>query len=62
LYKVCKDDAIKYCNAKRVWHDWSTDVDEGPLVLPCLYHHIRDQGDDNNNKVKKIYKIIIIFE
>jgi hypothetical protein len=46
LFKECKDDAVKYCNAKAEWADWTTDVDNNPLVLPCLYHHIHEQDDN----------------
>lgn len=56
LYKACKEDARSVCSAKTTWDDESTDVDNGPLVLPCLYHHIHDQDDSGEDKSKKISK------
>lgn len=50
LYQNCRDDAIKLCSAKPVWQDWSTDVDNGPLVLPCLFHHLSDENDDGDDE------------
>lgn len=50
LYKACKGDAVNFCSAKPNWQDWTTDVDNGPLVLPCLYHHIHEQEDDNDEQ------------
>uniref|UniRef100_A0A1A9W503 Golgi apparatus protein 1 n=1 Tax=Glossina brevipalpis TaxID=37001 RepID=A0A1A9W503_9MUSC len=40
LYKHCRDDAIKYCRAKRLWDDiidTQMDPERGPLILPCLH-------------------------
>jgi hypothetical protein len=28
---------------KNNWHEIGYSADEGPLVLPCLYHHIDDK-------------------
>ncbi|CAF0970601.1 unnamed protein product [Brachionus calyciflorus] len=53
LYKACKEDAVKNCKAKPNWQDWTTDVDNGPLVLPCLYHLIHDDNDDDGSAEKK---------
>ncbi len=47
LFKVCKEDAINICSAQSNWHETGIDVNVGPLVLPCLFHHI----DDENKKV-----------
>lgn len=50
LFKACKDDAVKYCNANSKWDDWTTNVDNGPLVLPCLFHLIHDEDDQTDSK------------
>ncbi len=36
---------------KNNWHKIGYSADEGPLVLPCLYHNI----DDKNNKAGPEY-------
>ena len=51
LYGACKNDAIKFCHAKQSWSDSTTDVDNDPLVLPCLFHKLHE--DDPNEKVRK---------
>ena len=63
LFKICKNDAINICNAKSDWHEWGTNVDEGPLVLPCLYHHI-DDAENKVNSIKSLFssqKLFLIF-
>ncbi|XP_055383667.1 Golgi apparatus protein 1 [Condylostylus longicornis] len=41
LYRLCRDDAIKYCHAKKDWdgdgEGGQMDPERGPLVLPCLH-------------------------
>ena len=49
LFKECRKDAVDYCKAKLTWNDWTTDVDNGPMILSCLYHHIHEQEDDDDN-------------
>lgn len=51
LYRECRDDAIKYCHAKKSWSDDPNHMDpqRGPLVLPCLY---RLSNQDDNAAVK----------
>lgn len=46
LYRACKDDAIKFCKAKKTWDNDVQDMDpeRGPLILPCL-HRYAYQGD-----------------
>lgn len=42
LYSQCKDDAIKFCHAKKSWADIDKeqmDPERGPLVLPCLHRY-----------------------
>ena len=42
LYRSCKDDAIKFCRAKKTWADLDTaqmDPERGPLILPCLHRY-----------------------
>lgn len=42
LYSQCKDDAIRFCHAKKVWADIDNehmDPERGPLVLPCLHRY-----------------------
>ncbi|XP_055609090.1 Golgi apparatus protein 1-like isoform X1 [Uranotaenia lowii] len=42
LYRNCKDDAIKFCRAKKTWADLDTaqmDPERGPLILPCLHRY-----------------------
>ena len=45
FYAACKADAVKFCNAPKKWHDWSTSVEGKSVVLPCLYHHVKDDDD-----------------
>ncbi|XP_034108059.1 Golgi apparatus protein 1 isoform X1 [Drosophila albomicans] len=52
LYKHCRDDAIKYCRAKRQWddvQDVQMDPERGPLILPCL--HRMAYSEDKNQKL-----------
>jgi golgi apparatus protein 1 len=51
LYRECRDDAIKFCHAKKSWSDDPLHMDpqRGPLVLPCLY---RLSNQDDNAAVK----------
>ncbi|XP_055546541.1 Golgi apparatus protein 1 isoform X1 [Wyeomyia smithii] len=42
LYRNCKDDAIRFCKAKKTWADLDSaqmDPDRGPLILPCLHRY-----------------------
>ncbi|XP_058449131.1 Golgi apparatus protein 1 isoform X1 [Malaya genurostris] len=42
LYRNCKDDAIRFCKAKKNWADLDTaqmDPERGPLILPCLHRY-----------------------
>ncbi|CAO1434349.1 unnamed protein product [Diamesa serratosioi] len=42
LYKSCKNDAVKFCHAKKSWADMSPeqmDPERGPMVLPCLHRY-----------------------
>nr|XP_029727793.1 Golgi apparatus protein 1-like isoform X1 [Aedes albopictus] len=42
LYRNCKDDAIRFCKAKKTWADLETgqmDPERGPLILPCLHRY-----------------------
>ncbi|XP_058822591.1 Golgi apparatus protein 1-like isoform X2 [Topomyia yanbarensis] len=42
LYRNCKDDAIRFCRAKKTWADVDTaqmDPERGPLILPCLHRY-----------------------
>lgn len=42
LYQQCKEDAIKFCHAKKTWADVENeqmDPERGPLVLPCLHRY-----------------------
>ena len=49
LYEACRNDAIQFCHAKQSWSDSTTDVDNDPLVLPCLFHKLHE--DDPDEKV-----------
>lgn len=42
-FRNCKDDAIRFCNAKKTWADLDTaqmDPERGPMILPCLHRYI----------------------
>jgi len=41
LYTHCRDDAVHFCHAKKVWYDdpERMDPERGPMVLPCLYRY-----------------------
>ena len=48
MYRYCRSDAISLCSAKQEWYDWSTVVDNGPLILPCLFHHMHIDDNDSD--------------
>lgn len=35
LFRSCRDDAVRFCHAKNMWAD--EQMNQGPLVLACLY-------------------------
>jgi golgi apparatus protein 1 len=43
LYSRCKDEAIKFCHAKKAWDgengEVNMDPERGPLILPCLHRY-----------------------
>ncbi|EDW70463.1 Golgi apparatus protein 1 isoform X2 [Drosophila virilis] len=54
LYKHCRDDAIKYCRAKRQWddiQDVQMDPERGPMILPCL--HRMAYSEDEHQTLRK---------
>ncbi|XP_068148505.1 Golgi apparatus protein 1 isoform X1 [Drosophila tropicalis] len=60
LYKHCRDDAIKYCKAKRQWYDDPTqtqqmDPERGPMILPCL-HRMAYSEDEHQTLRKDCFK------
>ncbi|XP_075159778.1 Golgi apparatus protein 1 isoform X2 [Haematobia irritans] len=60
LYKQCRDDAIKYCHAKKQWDDVANvqmDPERGPLILPCL-HRMAYSDDDQNTLRPACFKEI----
>ena len=40
LFKSCRKDAMALCHEKGDWLDDSTNPDQGPLVLSCLYRNM----------------------
>jgi golgi apparatus protein 1 len=52
LYRECREDAVKYCHAKKSWSDDPNHMDpqRGPLILPCLYR-LSNQDDSAAVKV-----------
>ncbi|KAM8707780.1 hypothetical protein ACLKA7_014850 [Drosophila subpalustris] len=58
LYKHCRDDAIKYCRAKRQWddvQDVQMDPERGPLILPCL-HRMAYSEDEHQTLHKDCFR------
>lgn len=58
LYKNCKQDAVKYCRAKKSWDDVTDaqmDPERGPLILPCL-HRIAYNSDNKIVLRNECYK------
>lgn len=58
LYSQCKDDAIRFCHAKKTWADTDTeqmDPERGPLVLPCL-HRYAYHPDKNMQLTQNCYQ------
>ncbi|EDV97363.1 Golgi apparatus protein 1 isoform X2 [Drosophila grimshawi] len=54
LYKHCRDDAVKYCSAKRQWddvQDVQMDPERGPMILPCL--HRMAYSEDEQQTLRK---------
>ncbi|XP_064598878.1 Golgi apparatus protein 1-like [Liolophura sinensis] len=60
VYKHCHKDAARLCGAQDKWVvQGSTDLDPGPLVLPCLYRHIvhHDKVERScRNEVKRVMR------
>jgi len=47
-YGSCKEDAVKFCKAKKSWADLDSaqmDPERGPLVLPCLHRYAYNTGE-----------------
>ncbi|XP_020816562.1 Golgi apparatus protein 1 isoform X1 [Drosophila serrata] len=58
LYKHCRDDAVKYCRAKRQWDDVQNiqmDPERGPMILPCL-HRMAFSEDETQTLRKDCFK------
>ncbi|SPP77134.1 Golgi apparatus protein 1 isoform X1 [Drosophila guanche] len=58
LYKHCRDDAVKYCRAKRQWDDAQNvqmDPERGPMILPCL-HRMAFSEDEHQTLRKDCFK------
>ncbi|KAH8373528.1 hypothetical protein KR009_012405 [Drosophila setifemur] len=50
LYKHCRDDAVKYCRAKKQWDDAQNiqmDPERGPMILPCLHRMAYSEDEDH---------------
>ncbi|ETN58727.1 golgi family apparatus protein 1 [Anopheles darlingi] len=50
LYRNCKEDAIRFCKAKKSWADLDTaqmDPERGPLILPCLHRYAYPERDES---------------
>lgn len=62
LFENCRDDAVKYCNAKSKWNEVSMGASNDPTVLPCLFHHIHESEDEDGvkteAKVKNYFNVI----
>ncbi|XP_061189977.1 Golgi apparatus protein 1-like isoform X2 [Saccostrea echinata] len=63
LYKKCHKDAQKLCSAPEDWaNPQSMTPDMGPLVLPCLYRHMKQQDEGPKvskqckNEIKRVMK------
>ncbi|XP_033755348.1 Golgi apparatus protein 1-like [Pecten maximus] len=57
LYKHCHQDAYKLCHAPKTWIEQdSTNVELGPMVLPCLFRHMKDHDTDANLQVTRACK------
>ncbi|GLH04957.1 Golgi apparatus protein 1 [Gryllus bimaculatus] len=56
LYRECRDDAARFCHAKRVWVDMDGQMDpeRGPLVLPCLYRYA--YHPDETMKIRRVMR------
>ena len=53
LYKNCHNDAVNLCSAPKEWVEQdSTNVDMNPLILPCLYRHMKHHDDDHEMQVR----------
>ncbi|CAL4139791.1 unnamed protein product, partial [Meganyctiphanes norvegica] len=49
IYTACYNDSVKYCHAKKDWHDTSNsdNVDKGTMVLPCLFRYAYHPREDH---------------
>ncbi|XP_017101491.2 Golgi apparatus protein 1 isoform X2 [Drosophila bipectinata] len=58
LYKHCRDDAVKYCRAKKQWDDAQSiqmDPERGPMILPCL-HRMAFSEDEHQTLRPECFK------
>ena len=57
VHEKCRKDAVKFCNENGVWYERTTNVEQGPLVLACLFHHINPTNieDDDNQPKQKVF-------
>ncbi|OWF45073.1 Golgi apparatus protein 1-like [Mizuhopecten yessoensis] len=57
LYKHCHQDAFKLCHAPKTWIEQdSTNVELGPMVLPCLFRYMKDHDTDPELQVTRACK------
>lgn len=53
LYKHCRKDAKKFCHAPENWHDAdSTNPEQGPWTLGCLYRNMKQSIKDPDHQVR----------
>lgn len=53
LFKHCHSDAKKLCHASDDWVKVeSTDVNNSPMILPCLYRHMKHHDKDPELQVR----------
>lgn len=61
LYRACRDDAVKFCNAKKTWADvdgqQAMDPERGPLVLPCLHRYAYPENSTMQLKQKCLVEV-----
>ncbi|XP_035902218.1 Golgi apparatus protein 1 isoform X1 [Anopheles stephensi] len=60
LYRSCKDDAIRFCKAKKTWADLDTaqmDPERGPLILPCLHRYAYPEKEEMRLKPECLQEV-----
>ena len=60
LYKFCKADAVRLCNAPAKWSEWLVNEDSPKFILSCLYHNMHFKDDDEKEEADENDKTRVV--